>query len=71
MITKAASMRVRSRASDAECPEALPVYSVLHALALARSSSLTSDSLDSGRRRSPDLPKCESGLRFVDREKGF
>ena len=27
--------------------------------------------LDSGRRRSPDLPKCESGLRFVDREKGF
>ena len=30
-----ASMRVRSRASDAECPEALPpVYSVLHALAI-------------------------------------
>ena len=34
-ITKAASMRVRSRASDAECPEALPVDSVaLHALAI-------------------------------------
>ena len=29
------------------------------------SSSLTSW------RRSPDLPKCESGLRFVDREEGF
>ena len=33
-ITKAASMRVKSRASDAECPEALPVYSVLHVAAL-------------------------------------
>ena len=33
-ITKAASMRVRSHASDAECPEALPVYSVLHVLAI-------------------------------------
>ena len=46
-IAKAASMRVRSRASDAECPEAFPVYSVLHALAI-----LVVDEwlLDSGRR---------------------
>ena len=35
-------MRVRSRANDAECPEALPVYSELHAR--SRSRSLTSDS---------------------------
>ena len=39
-ITKAESMRVKSRASDAECPEALPVCSVLHELSWSRSSSL-------------------------------
>ena len=37
------STRVRSRASDADCPEALPVSSVLHALAI----ELVDESLDS------------------------
>ena len=49
-ITKAASMRVKSRASDADCPEALPVYSVLHVATrcmLSRSRSRSSSLSDS------------------------
>ena len=55
-------MRAGSRA---ECHEALPVYSVLHALALT--SDMTQDGVD----RRIEVPKGESGRRFVDREKGF